>query len=158
MYRKVISLLVVSGVCLAAGVAPGGPKAKTPAPANGALSVTPPLLRWAKGDTAIFHNVYFGTTPDLTEANLVAPRQAFEMYYHIAGFQPGTVNYWRVDEIDKDGVTVYPGDVWSFMTQALTAYYPTPADKATDASPALTLSWMPGRGAEKHHLYFGDDL
>jgi hypothetical protein len=157
MYRKVISLLVVAGVCLAAGVAVGGTKAKNPDPADGALSVMTPLLKWTKGDTAIFHNVHLGTTAELTAANLVAPRQPFEMYYHIAGFQPGTTYYWRVDEIEGNG-TVFAGDVWRFMTQALTAYYPTPADKASDVSPTPTLSWLPGVGATAHRLYFGDSL
>ena len=40
--------------------------------------------------------------------------------------------------------TVTEGDVWSFMTQAETAYYPTPADGALDASTAATLTWLPG--------------
>ena len=158
MYRKVISLLVVAGVCLAADVVLAGVTAKNPDPADGALSVTAPLLRWTKGDTALFHNVYLGTTPDLTAANLVASRQPFEMYYHVAGLQPGTTYYWRVDEIEKDGVTVQTGNVWRFMTQALTAYYPTPADKASGVSPATTLAWMPGTNATKHHLFFGDSL
>jgi hypothetical protein len=63
-----------------------------------------------------------------------------------------------VDEVEKDGVTVHTGDVWSFTAQALTAYYPTPADKANDASPATVLSWLPGLAATMHHLYFGDNL
>jgi len=156
MYRKTI-LLVVAGVCLAAGVAVGGTKAKAPNPADGALSVSVPLLRWTKGDTAVFHNVYLGTSPELTEANLVGARLPVEMYYHVAGFQPGVAYYWRVDEILVSGVTVQ-GTVWHFLTQAPTAYYPTPADQTTDVSPAATLSWMPGTGATKQQLYFGDDL
>ncbi|RPI07264.1 MAG: hypothetical protein EHM63_08065, partial [Actinobacteria bacterium] len=92
-----------------------------------------PLLRWTKGDTAALHNVYLGATPILTEADRVAYRHGMEMYFHVAGFQPGTVYYWRVDEIANDGVTIYTGDVWSFMTQALAAYHPSPADGVGDA-------------------------
>ena len=62
-----------------------------------------------------------------------------------------------VRQIDKDGVTVYPGDVWSFVMQDVTAYYPVPADGACDVSPAPTLTWMPGASALRHHVYFADD-
>jgi hypothetical protein len=78
------------------------------------------------------------------------------MYYHVPGFQPGTTYYWRVDEIEKDGVTIHTGDVWSFVAQALTAYYPTPVDGANSASTSPTLTWMAGAGAIQHHVYFGD--
>jgi hypothetical protein len=53
-------------------------------------------------------------------------------------------------------VTVHKGNVWSFTTQALTAYLASPADGATNVTPAPTLSWQPGQGAAKHHVYFGD--
>jgi hypothetical protein len=158
MCRNVILLLVISSLCLATEVAGGGTKAKNPDPADGAVGVTTPLLRWTKGDTAIFHNVYLGMTPELTAADLVASRQPFEIYYHIAGFQPGVTYYWRVDEIEPDGVTIRTGSVWHFMTQAATAYYPSPADGSRDAVLAPVLTWMPGAGAAKHHLYFSDSL
>jgi hypothetical protein len=157
MYRNMLSLLVLSGVCLTAGVAAGNGKATSPNPANGALSVSLPLLQWNKGDTAVLHDVYLGTTPELTTANLVASRQPPTVYYHVAGFQPGATYYWRVDEIATDGVTVYAGDVWQFTTQALTAYHPTPADAGT-ATSKMALSWLPGAGTVKHHLYFGASL
>jgi len=159
MHKKMIVLLAVSGLCLAPMVAgAAGLKATNPKPADGAVGVATPLLQWTKGDGALFHSVYLGTTPELTAANLVAGRQAFEMYYHVAGFQPGVTYYWRVDEIQSDGVTVVVGNVWRFTTQALTAYYPSPADGAKDAGLAPVLTWMPGAGATKHHLYFSDSL
>lgn len=138
------------------GGAPVYGKAEGPSPADGALAVTMPLLQWTAGDKALFHNVYLGTTPELTEANLVGSRQMFTMLYYVQGLQPGTTYYWRVDEIEKDGVTVHTGDVWSFVAQALTAYYPNPADGAVDAAPAPMLTWLPGQTAIKHHVYFGD--
>ncbi len=158
MCRKVILLLVVSCICLAAGTAEGGTKASAPDPADGTVGVTAPLLRWTKGDTAMFHNVYLGTTPELTEANQVAARQAFEIYYHVPGLEPGVTYYWRVDEIEADGVTIHTGNVWSFTAQALTAYHPSPADGARDATLTPTITWMPGSEAAQHHLYFGDSL
>ncbi len=136
--------------------------ARKPIPANGALDFNPeiPLMQWTAGDTAMFHNVYFGTSPVLTDANMVLPRQplAITFYYRFEGVTPGMTYYWRVDEIEKNLVTVHTGKVWSFLVQALTAYHPDPADTATDASINPMLTWLPGAGAVKHQLYFSDDL
>ena len=119
------------------GIAPAWNKAEKPEPADGTLNVGAPLFRWAKGETAMFHNVYLGAGPELTEADRVATRLAQPMtfYYHIPGLTPGATYYWRVDEIEKDGVTTHTGDVWTFVVQAATAYYPSPADAANTASP-----------------------
>ncbi|MBM4029885.1 MAG: LamG domain-containing protein, partial [Planctomycetes bacterium] len=133
-------------------------KAMKPIPADKAIGVTMPLLQWTKGETAIFHNVYLGTSPDLTEANLVAARQPFAMYYHLGVLLPGTTYYWRVDEIEADMVTIHKGDVWSFATEPLAAYQPKPADGAGNLMPALTLSWLPGKAAVKHRVYFSSTL
>jgi hypothetical protein len=53
---------------------------------------------------------------------------------------------------------MHAGPVWSFVAQALTAYYPTPADKAGSVSPTATLTWQAGQNATKHHLYLSDSL
>jgi len=143
---------------MASGVLPTWLKANKPSPADGTVGVAMPLFQWSKGDTALFHDVYMGTSPNLTAADLKSARSPVTMYYHVAGLVPGTTYYWRVDEIDKDGVTVYAGDTWSFVAQALTAYYPDPVDGATGASTSPTLTWMSGSGALQHHVYFGDNL
>jgi hypothetical protein len=133
-------------------------RAFDPRPADGALGVAMPLLQWTSGETAIFHNVYVGTSPDLTEADLKSAHSPMAMYYHVVGFTPGATYYWRVDEIEMDMVTIRPGAVWSFTMQDVVAYHPGPADKANDASQSPTLTWMPGQGATKHQVFFGDDL
>jgi hypothetical protein len=133
-------------------------KARKPNPANGALSVMAPLLEWTPGDGGIFHDVYLGTSPNLTAADLVASHQFVAIYYHVPGLTPGVTYYWRVDEIEKDGVTIYPGSVWSFTMQDVTAYHPSPVDGATDASVSPALTWLPGSSATKHQVYFGDSL
>ncbi len=130
-------------------------KARKPNPADKAVGVTMPLLQWTAGDTGLFHNVYLGTSPNLTEANLVASRQPFTMYYAVTGLQPGTTYYWRVDEIEADGTTIRTGDVWSFLAQDVKAYYPAPADGAVGVAVAPVLTWLPGQAATRHHLYFG---
>jgi hypothetical protein len=132
-------------------------KAGLPSPADGDPAVVMPLLSWTAGEGAMFHNVYFGTSPELTEANLVMPRSLVAMYYHVGGLTPGVTYYWRVDEIEADGVTVHSGSVWSFTAQGLTAYAPTPADGANNAPTAPQLVWLPGQAAVEHHVYFGTD-
>ncbi len=130
-------------------------KAEKPNPADGAIGVNTPLLQWTPGEAALFHNVYLATSQDITDADLKATRQPFAMFYNVAGFQPGVSYYWRVDEIAADG-TVFTGNVWSFVTQALTAYLPAPVDQAAGISPTTTLSWQAGQNAAKHHLYLSD--
>jgi hypothetical protein len=131
-------------------------KAYSPDPPNGSTTVTIPLLKWTKGDTAVFHDVYLGTTPELTEAERVGERLTNPMLYYLAGFVPGVTYWWRVDEIELDGTT-YAGNVWTFMAQPVEAYEPQPADGATDVITGLTLTWQPGQNAISHHVYFGMD-
>jgi len=129
--------------------------AKNPSPADGTIGVMAPLLTWTPGATSMFHDVYFGTDPN---PPLVSSRQLFAMFYYIQGLQPGATYYWKIDEIEVDGTTKYVGPVWSFVAQALTAYYPGPADNAASVSPTTTLTWQAGQGATKHHLYLSDSL
>jgi hypothetical protein len=139
---------------------PASPRIKAwgPNPANGARDVTVPLFRWKSLDTIKLHNVYMGTDPNLPVASLAGPRQPLNMFFYVPGLKPGVTYYWRVDGIDPDQVTVYTGDVWSFLAQPATAYDPVPADGTNTASSASTLAWSKGTGAIKHHLYFGDNL
>lgn len=147
-------LAIVLGLC---GASWGQKKASNPNPANGAADVAMPLFRWTAGSTAMLHDVYIGKTAELGAADLVGPRQPLAMFYYVAGLEPGVTYYWRVDEIEKDGVTVIAGDVWTLMAQALTAYKPDPADGATVVSPTPTLKWLAGKNATQHHVYFSDN-
>ncbi|MBM4025925.1 MAG: hypothetical protein FJ280_11050 [Planctomycetes bacterium] len=132
-------------------------KATGPSPRNGATDVVMPLFRWTPGQTALFHNVYMGKTPDLGPEHLAGPRQVLAMFYYALGLEPGTTYYWRVDEIEKDGVTTHTGDVWSFIAQPKTAYKPTPADGTNTVSPGAALTWLAGSGpVAKHRVYLSD--
>ena len=137
--------------------APAAPqiKAWAPSPANGAMGVTVGTLGWKSVETIATHDVYVGTDPNLTAANLVGRHVPVTMYFYFPGLKPGVTYYWRVDDIEADGVTIHTGDVWTFTAQALTAYAPDPADGANDASPTPILTWQAGQGAAKHHVYFG---
>ena len=131
-------------------------KASSPNPANGSMDVVMPLFRWTAGGTAAFHDVYLGTTPELGADQLVGPRQFLTMFYYPAGVEPGVTYYWRVDEIEADGVTIHTGDVWTFTAQALTAYNPDPANGSNTVPTAPDLTWLGGKDAIKHQVYFGD--
>jgi hypothetical protein len=134
---------------------PLGPQANRPDPADGARAVAYPLFKWYAGRNAVLHDVYVGTSPDTLTLMV---RQSTTMYWYGPGLTPGTVYYWRVDEVEADGTTINTGNIWSFTAQALTAYYPDPADGANDAAPTPVLTWLPGQMAVKHHVYFGDSL
>ena len=129
--------------------------ARAPNPPDGEKALFMPLFRWTPGDGATLHNVYVGKSPDLGPADLAGSRLTLAMYYHTSfPLEPGVTYYWRVDEIAKDGQTIHTGTVWSFTTQALTAYLPSPANGDQEASLATTLTWAPGKNAPQHHLYF----
>jgi len=131
-------------------------RAWSPDPADGALDVTMPLLRWKSPAVGLLHDVYFGTTPELTEADLAASRLFAAVHYYSAGIEPGAIYYWRVDEVDGTG-TVFPGNVWSFTAMPLTAHFPEPADGVQNVLLTPTLSWTAGQLAMEHHVYFGAD-
>ena len=65
------------------------PKAYAPSPANGDPAVTQPLFTWTAGSAAQWHKLYLGTSPELTEADVIAPKLSFALYYYAAGLQPG---------------------------------------------------------------------
>jgi hypothetical protein len=128
--------------------------AYNPSPVSGSMAVTWPLFQWTPGETAVAHNVYFGTTPELVESDLVAPQAPNPLYYHAAGMEPGVQYYWRVDEVDEAGA-VHTGDVWTVMSMPFTAYLPSPADGAEGVSADASLSWSAGEDAVEHQVYFG---
>jgi len=134
-------------------------KAWAPKPVDGARDVTLPLLSWKSLDSIPLHNVYVGTDPNLTAANLISSRLPVRMAFYVQPLQPGVTYYWRVDCIAADQVTVYEGDVWSFMAQPVTAYDPIPAHGSNTAGLTPNLKWSVGKPPVlKHHVYFSTDL
>jgi hypothetical protein len=131
-------------------------KAGDPTPPDGAEGIMIPLLQWQAGDTAAFHDVYFGTNPTPGAAQFMV-RQTFAIYWHAPGVTPGTTYYWRIDEVEADGTTIHKGDVWSFTSTPLTAYNPEPPDGAKQVDINTELSWSAGFRAIMHKVYFGTD-
>ena len=92
--------------------------ASHPVPANGKQDVALPLssLQWTPGTTAVLHNVYLGTSPELSDADLLALGLTTPTCDLTQTLVPDTTYYWRVDEIEADPNTVHQGGVWSFRT------------------------------------------
>jgi hypothetical protein len=145
------------------------PQARNPNPHDGALHTeTWANLTWVAGDTAVSHDVYFGETFDdvnngtggTFRGNQAATSYVvgFPGYPYPDGLVPGTTYYWRIDEIEADGVTKHKGYVWSFTIPPKKAYNPNPVDGAESVDPAVTLNWTAGFGAKLHTVYFGDNF
>jgi hypothetical protein len=69
-------------------------------------------LTWGAGTTGVTHDVYFGTTnppPLVVEGHL-------DTLYDPGPLAKGTRYYWRIDEVEFDGTTKHPGEVWRFTT------------------------------------------
>ncbi|MGE5296441.1 MAG: PA14 domain-containing protein, partial [Solirubrobacterales bacterium] len=129
--------------------------ASSPKPADGATDVMGPTFEWTAGINAVQHSIYFGTTPELTAADL-KNTWAVAMYYHMGELVPGTTYYWRVDEIDAEG-NVYTGNTWSFTATPFEAHSPIPADGAKNMGRDTTVAWTVGLTAVSQIVYFGAD-
>ncbi|MBN1508934.1 MAG: hypothetical protein JW955_18955 [Sedimentisphaerales bacterium] len=160
MHRRAGYLILVALVLGSCGAAWGQKKAGNVMPVDGATDVALPALMWTAGSTAVFHTVYYGTTPELGSADIIAPRLPLALttfYYQGALFEPGVTYYWRVDETEKDMKTVITGDVWHFTVQAMTSYLPDPADGSNVVPVNVNLKWMPGQDSLMHHVYLSTD-
>ncbi|MBN1510110.1 MAG: hypothetical protein JW955_24905, partial [Sedimentisphaerales bacterium] len=131
-------------------------KATNPTPANGATGVGAPALTWTPGETAMFVDIYVGTTPDLTTANRVKRQSAAVkmLYVLVPPLEPGQTYYWRVDSLDAKSKLIAQGDVWSFTMAPVTAFAPIPADGALYQSVDADLAWSAGQDAFSHEVYF----
>ncbi len=146
------------------------PQAFGPDPKDGAmLEATWANLTWRAGDSAVSHDVYIGEDFDDVsagaEGTFVGNQAAMTLIVGFVGFPipdglvPGTIYYWRVDEVnDTDPNSPWKGDVWSFSITPKTAHAPVPADGAESVALDAELSWAPGFAAKLHTVYFGDNF
>jgi hypothetical protein len=134
-----------------------------PNPADGGSVGSDPVLRWNPGSSAVTHNVYLGATMDDVSAATadnhpnvqVSLGQSESTYVPADPLEYGQTYYWRVDEVNGD--TIWPGEVWSFMVQPLTAYIPAPVNEARYLDLDIVLVWNAGLGAQTHDVYLGTD-
>lgn len=130
-------------------------QAKDPNPADGTtLYATSAKLSWTAGDGAALHDVYLGT--DLNALKYLDSQTETDIT--IKGLTSGTTYYWRIVEVEGDGITVHESPVWSFTIPPETAYDPIPSNGEELASDAVViLSWKAGLNADAHLVYFSDD-
>lgn len=136
----------------------GPTEATNPEPADGARNIQTPAFQWTSGITAAYHDIYFGTSPELGAADFRGRQPGVaSMYWHLPGLTPGTTYYWRIDEVAADEVTIYPGTVWSCTAAPATAYSPKPWNGLDGVGVSTDLAWTAGVGAKSHDVYFGAD-
>ncbi len=131
-----------------------------PQPANEAtVGSTNLTLVWTAGETATGHHVYISQSEEDVRNSTGDSDRGMTTETSFPGypFELGKTYFWRVDEIEADEVTVYPGAVWSFTVSAKLASQPVPADGAILVDPNATLSWTAGSGAASHSVYLGTD-
>ncbi len=101
------------------------PFASGPDPADGAIHVgTRVTLTWTPGAGAVSHDVYFSDNFDEVNAGSEAAFQGnlAEPFFLVGlpgfpypdGLVSGTTYYWRIDEINADGM-IYSGTIWRFI-------------------------------------------
>jgi len=92
----------------------------SPAPGDNATDVSRDVvLLWSAGDSAVEHDVYFGTNwDDVNDATTATPgiyRGNYEPNeYDPCGLELETIYYWRIDEVNDTNRC--KGVVWQFTT------------------------------------------
>lgn len=132
-----------------------------PQPADDAENVSvETLLRWIAGVRSESHDVYFGTSESEVDAADTTTPDIFLGNQDETEIDPGdlaadTQYFWRVDEVNDDGVT--KGSVLSFRTSSVPAKAksPAPANGSTTARVDQVLSWVAGARTTSHDVYFG---
>ena len=103
-------------------------KAHNPRPADGDVhAYSWANLVWSSGNEAVSYDVYFGEDfEDVDEGAGGTFMGNQTLTYFVVGLPgfpcpgglvPGTTYYWRIDEVQADGVTVHKGDIWSFTVR-----------------------------------------
>ncbi len=142
--------------------------ATEPNPQDGAIHPdTWAVLSWIPGSTADSHDVYFGESfVDVSNGTDETFRGNQSSNYFDAGLPDslypdglvrGTTYYWRVDEVEIDGVTRHRGDVWRFVVSSEKAHNPVPPDGAQFVATQAILTWAAGFDTILHTVCLGDD-
>ncbi len=155
----------VAGETVTAVFDNGPVEATNPDPADGARYIQVPYVTWTSGVAAAFHDIYFGDDADTVAAATTDSNGIYQArytgdvhtYWHLPGIVPGVRYYWRIDEVASDGVTIHPGEVWSFTAAPTTAYLPTPWNGLDGVDADADVKWTAGAGAKSHDVYFGAD-
>jgi len=95
-------------------------QARVPQPAAGATEVAVDApLTWRAGREAALHEVHLGTDREAVATGTVPVDTVGNNSFVPGGLDLGVTYYWRVDEVNEaEAVSVWEGDLWSFVTQA----------------------------------------
>jgi len=141
-------------------------------PANGATGVQRDVtLSWTPGTDIDKHDVYFDSNfdnvNDATRDNplgvLVSQNQD-PCSYEPGVLDFGTTYYWRIDEVEADGITIHKGRVWQFTVEPF-AYTMTSeniiatasSSNSADETPENTINGS-GLDADDLHSVVGTDM
>ena len=127
--------------------------ASGPSPKDGALILhTWVNLIWTPGAFAVTHDVYFGENFDDVDAGTGGTFRGNQASNHFSvglpgcpypdGLVPETTYYWRIDEVEADGVTKHKGRVWSFFVPTRKAY-----PSAVSTFHCIGIYWSPQDGS-----------
>ncbi len=135
-------------------------KPRSPFPADASFVGTPQItLTWSPVIYATSHHLYVGESlADVTNGTGGTDKGLIsQASYSGYPFQLGRKYYWRVDEIEADGITKYAGPIWSFTVALKTASVPVPPDGSKFVDPNVSVGWVAGAGSVSHEVYFGTD-
>ncbi|MHC4190145.1 MAG: hypothetical protein ACYSUB_10805, partial [Planctomycetota bacterium] len=127
--------------------------ASNPSPANGAIiQDTWVSLNWSPGGFAASHDVYFGDNFDDMNAGTGGTFRGNQTSNDFLvglpecpypdGLVPETTYYWRIDEVEADGVTKHKGRVWSFFVPSA-----KPDPSAVSTFHCIGVYWSPQDGS-----------
>ncbi|KPK38888.1 MAG: hypothetical protein AMJ65_12280 [Phycisphaerae bacterium SG8_4] len=147
-------------------------RARSPRPANRATDVRDiPTLSWIQGDTADKHDVYFGTDQAAVEdattstAEIYRGQQALDATTYTLPEAPlewGKTYYWRIDEVEVDGVTIHKGNLWSFTVGEFVTVDDFESyndiDPPDPASHRIFEAWSDGYGTTTNGALAGNGL
>ena len=80
------------------------------------VDTTSLTIAWKAGNFATSHKVYFGTSLQLGDNDLLISQP--DTFMVINKLQQGKTYYWRIDEINPNGTII--GGTWSFTTKLFT--------------------------------------
>ena len=132
--------------------------ATNPSPADKAtVSTGQVTLSWTAGQNASKHHVYVGTDFNDVKNGVASTDKGLLQTASFSNYpwELGKIYYWRIDEVEANGVTTHTGVVWSFTITSKIASAPVPANGAVLVDPNVTLSWNQGSGAVSRDVYFG---
>ncbi|MFC1765474.1 LamG-like jellyroll fold domain-containing protein [Planctomycetota bacterium] len=100
--------------------APDSAHAPWPPDQSQGLPTSPILLSWRSGSRAVWHEIFIGRQAQDVAVDTASTSQGRQLQttFEFDHLVPDVTYYWRVDEIEADGVTRHSGQVWLFTTQA----------------------------------------